>query len=120
MNRKEVYERIKKLNAAEAIKKAFGKNFTLVKIAELTIFLDKLEKKSTKKVEKKTQPKKAEKKASCNCKKKVTKNKPTKVTKESDDCKCKSVTKAMIALITTLSANKVINTSEAEDIIDLL
>ena len=97
MERKELYAKVKELNAQKAIHDKFGDNFTRVPNANLEAFLKGFAAKT----------KKATKKACATPKKKeVVKNCPSK--------------EAMIKLLSTLQAKRLLTAKEAEEVAKVL
>lgn len=90
MSRKELYAKVKKLGAADAIKTKFGDNYTRVSNIDLEDFLRGFGKKTTKK---EAAPKKE---ATSSCK------------------------EAMIKLLSTLQAKRALTAKEAEEVAALL
>lgn len=92
MSRKELYNKVKELGAADAIKAKFGDNFTRVSNADLEDFLRGFGKKTTPA-------------------KKVTKA----TTKET-----KGTSSAVVKLLSILQTKKVITAKEAEEVAEVL
>lgn len=94
MSRKELYNEVKKLGAADAIKAKFGDNYTRVSSASLEEFLKGFGKKPTKK---EVAPKESkEKMGTCSCK------------------------EAIVKLLSTLQAKRALTAKEAEEVAALL
>ena len=93
MSRKELYDKVKELGAADAIKTKFGDNYTRVSNADLEDFLRGFGKKTTKK---EAAPKKEKKEATGSCK------------------------EAMVKLLSTLQAKRALTAKEAEEVAALL
>lgn len=91
MTRKELYAKVKELGAADAINKKFGDNFTRVSNAALEDFLKGFGKKPVE-----TAPKKENKEVKGSCK------------------------EAVIKLLSTLQARRVITAKEAEEVAALV
>ena len=90
MSRKDLYAKVKQLDIAEAIKSAYGDNYTRVSNADLEAFINKTE-------------------ASKKVKKSPAKNISTKGEKA-----------AFIKLLSILQARKIVSAKEAEEVVMLL
>ena len=102
MSRKELYDKIKELGLADAIKKKFGDNYTRVSSSNLENFIkahlkcDKKEKKEEVVVDKVTEA-------------------PSKIPSNPKCCK-----EAIIKLVSILQTKRIITAKEAEEVVELL
>lgn len=103
MTRKELYSKVKELNAADAIKDTFGDNFTRVSSANLEDFLKGFKKKPT------SVKKKSEKSKSSG------KSNHTTSMKE-----VKGTGSAIVKLLSILQVKKVLTAQEAEEVAEVL
>lgn len=103
MSRKELYDKIKELGLADAIKKEFGDNYTRVSSSNLEKFIIKthFEDDNKEKKEKVVVDKVAEA--------------PSKTPSSHKDCK-----ESIIKLISILQTKRVITAKEAEEVAELL
>ena len=92
MSRKELYNKVKELGAADAIKAKFGDNFTRVSNADLEDFLKGFGKKTA----------------------------PTKKVTQATTKETKGTGSAVVKLLSILQTKKVITAKEAEEVAEVL
>lgn len=102
MSRKELYDKIKELGLADAVKRKFGDNYTRVSSSNLEEFI-----KAHLENDKKGKKKEA-----------IVEKAADNSLKTSSDHKC--CKEALIKLISTLQTNRVITAKEAEEVAKLL